>query len=210
MKKMVVAVAAAAMLAGCDEQPDYVSGPSEQDEFVEQQAQANVREALSLEEKDRTVTLAELQRKDPSVKDVYFTYDDRGNKEVHVVKEEADGTKSDSLWPLIGGMATGFALASLMNSNGGASNFASSHRPVMSSPYVEEERRRRQNSSSAAYTTMMMNTQRQAVRSAPSYQAKLNSLNTAPRQVAVSRQSGIGASGGKAAGGGGRGAVGVA
>lgn len=181
-KLSLLAIAATAALAGCE--PAQPSADEER-AYVEDEAQKQVRQTLASDEDDRKKTLAELQSKDPSVKDVYFTYNEKGEKQVHIVKETADGQNSDTIWPLLGGMAAGYMLASAMNSMGGMNNYSQRYQPIGRSTYAEDERRRRMNSASSANTTMMMNSARSSVRSSPNFQSKMSST------VMSSRTSGV-------------------
>jgi hypothetical protein len=181
-KLALAMVASTVLLAGCE--PDQPSA-AEADAYVDDEAQKQVRQTLASDEEDRKKTLAELQSKDPSVKDVYYTYNEKGEKEIHVVKETASGQNSDSVWPLVGGMATGFLLAQAMNSMGGMNNYSQRYRPSSSSSYAEEERRRRVNSASSANTTMMMNQARTSVRSSPSFRSSMTSSVISSRSTGV-------------------------
>lgn len=178
MNKKVIVLAAAtlALLAGCDDSP-Y---PDEEQAYVDEQAGQATRAQMAEDEKDQQAALKELQSKDPSVKDVYYSVGPNGEKQMHVVREEANGQNSDSMWPLVGGAAMGalggYALAKMMNSNsGGYQNYQQNNRALSTQQYDEEERRKRRNTSSAGYTAAMMNNNRAAVRSAPNYQSNMKS-----------------------------------
>ena len=181
-KLALAMVASTVLLAGCE--PDQPS-TAEESAYVDDEAQKQVRQTLASDEEDRKKTLAELQSKDPSVKDVYYTYNANGEKEIHVVKETASGQNSDSVWPLVGGMATGFLLAQAMNNMGGMNNYSQRYRPSSSSSYAEDERRRRINSASSANTTMMMNRARTSVRSSPSFRSSMSSSVISSRSTGV-------------------------
>ncbi|MCO6704761.1 hypothetical protein [Streptomyces sp. CHB9.2] len=181
-KLTLLALAASAALTGCE--PAQPSADEER-AYVEDEAQKQVRQTLASDEEDRKKTLAELQSKDPSVKDVYFSYNEKGEKQVHIVKETADGQNSDTVWPLLGGMAAGYMLASAMNSMGGMNAYSQRYQPVGRSTYAEDERRRRMNSVSSANTTMMMNSARNSVRSSPNFQSKMSSTVMSSRSTGV-------------------------
>lgn len=181
-KLTLLALAASAALTGCE--PAQPSADEER-AYVEDEAQKQVRQTLASDEEDRKKTLAELQSKDPSVKDVYFSYNEKGEKQVHIVKETADGQNSDTVWPLLGGMAAGYMLASAMNSMGGMNAYSQRYQPVGRSTYAEDERRRRMNSVSSANTTMMMNSARSSVRSSPNFQSKMSSTVMSSRSTGV-------------------------
>ncbi|MNQ30231.1 hypothetical protein D3C85_435670 [compost metagenome] len=181
-KLALAMVASTILLAGCEP-----SQPSAEEEsaYVDDEAQKQVRQTLASDEEDRKKTLAELQSKDPSVKDVYYSYNEKGEKQIHVVKETASGQNSDSVWPLVGGMATGFLLAQAMNNMGGMNNYSQRYKPSSSSSYAEDERRRRMNSVSSANTTMMMNRARTSVRSSPSFRSSMSSKVISSRSTGV-------------------------
>lgn len=180
--KLALALVAAAALTGCE--PAQPSADEER-AYVDDEAAKQVRQTLASDEEDRKKTLAELQAKDPSIKDVYFSYNEKGEKQIHIVKETASGQNSDSIWPLVGGMATGYLLAQAMNGMGGMNNYSQRYKPSGYSSYAEDERRRRMNSVSSANTTMMMNQARTSVRSSPNYTSSMS------KTVMSSRSSGV-------------------
>ncbi|MNU72262.1 hypothetical protein D3C71_617170 [compost metagenome] len=180
--KIALALVAAAALTGCE--PAQPSADEER-AYVDDEAAKQVRQTLASDEEDRKKTLAELQAKDPSIKDVYFSYNEKGEKQIHIVKETASGQNSDSIWPLVGGMATGYLLAQAMNGMGGMNNYSQRYKPSGYSSYAEDERRRRMNSVSSANTTMMMNQARTSVRSSPNYTSSMS------KTVMSSRSSGV-------------------
>lgn len=180
--KLAVVAVLGALLVGCEEpQPSA----EEANAYVDDEAQKQVRQTLASDEEDRKKTLAELQAKDPAVKDVYFSYNEKGEKQIHVVRETANGQNSDSIWPLVGGMATGFLLAQAMNNMGGMNNYSQRYRPSGSSTYAEDERRRRMNSASSANTTMMMSRARTSIRSSPSFSSRMSSTVMSSRSTGV-------------------------
>jgi hypothetical protein len=180
--KIALALVAAAALTGCE--PAQPSADEER-AYVDDEAAKQVRQTLASDEEDRKKTLAELQAKDPSIKDVYYSYNEKGEKQIHIVKETANGQNSDSIWPLVGGMATGFLLAQAINGMGGMNNYSQRYKPSGYSSYAEDERRRRMNSVSSANTTMMMNQARTSVRSSPNYTSSMS------KTVMSSRSSGV-------------------
>jgi hypothetical protein len=207
VNKKVIALAAAGlvMLTGCDDQPDY----EEQQAYVDEEAGQATRAQLAEDEKDLQATIKELQTKDPSVKDAYYGVGANGEKQLHTVREEANGQSSDSVWPLVAGAAAigGYALAKMMNQNGGMQQYQQQHPPLQTTQCNEQDRRKCRNSGSAAYTNMLMNNNRSAVRSNPNYQTNMNnrvsqwraSPASAPatyKAAAASRATGIMAGGG--------------
>lgn len=181
--KLALALAVSTViLTGCEpEQPS----PEEASAYVEDEAQKQVRQTMQSDEDDRKRTLASLQAKDPAVKDVYYTYNEKGEKEIHIVKETANGQNSDSVWPLVGGMATGYLLAQAMNGMGGMNNYSKRYTPSGSSSYDEEERRRRRNAASSSNVTMMMANARTSVRASPSFRSSMTSSVISSRSTGV-------------------------
>ncbi|MND14922.1 hypothetical protein D3C81_237570 [compost metagenome] len=180
--KIALALVAAAALTGCE--PAEPSADEEK-AYVDDEAAKQVRQTLASDEEDRKKTLAELQSKDPAIKDVYYTYNEKGEKEIHIVKETANGQNSDSIWPLVGGMATGYLLAQAINGMGGMNNYSQRYKPSGYSSYAEDERRRRMNSASSANTTMMMNQARSSVRSSPNFRTNMSSTVISSRSTGV-------------------------
>lgn len=211
MNKKVIALAAASLviLAGCDDSPDY----AEEQAYVDEEAGQATRAQLAEDEKDLQATVKELQTKDPSVKDAYYGVGANGEKQLHIVREEANGQSSDSVWPLVAGAGAaaigGYALAKMMNQNGGMQQYQQQHQPLQSTQCNEQDRRKCRNSGSSAYTSMLMNNNRAAVTSSPSYRSNMNnrvsqwraSPSSAPatyKAAAASRASGVMSGGGGA------------
>lgn len=193
--------ALAAVLSGCDDAPS----PAEEAAYVDEEAGSTTRAQLAEDQKDLDATVKELQSKDPSVKDAYYSYNEKGEKVLHIVREEANGQNSDSVWPMLGGAAVGalagYALAKSMNSQGGYSNYQKSYPPMSQAHYDEEERRKRRNTSSAIYTNTMMNNNRGYVRQAPTYRQNMTARTTQTRSSfsssgTTSRASGVMSGGG--------------
>lgn len=201
-KVIVLATSALALLAGCDDSPDY----EEQQAYVDEEAGQATRAQIAEDEKDLQATIKELQTKDPSVKDAYYGVGANGEKQLHIVREEANGQSSDSVWPMVAGAGAaalgGYALAKMMNQSGGMQQYQQQHRPLQTTQCNEIDRRKCRNSGSAAYTNMLMNNNRGAVRASPNYQSNMKSRvsqwrtspSSAPpayKAVAASRASGI-------------------
>lgn len=191
--KIAVAVAMGVLLTGC-EVDDSPPSPEEELAYVEEQAATQVRQTLASDQQDLKDTIAELQKKDPAVKDAYYSYNEKGEKELHIVRETADGQNSDSVWPLLGGMATGYLLAKAMTAGGGFQQYSQYNRPSSMSQYAEDERRKRQNSSSSAYTMMMLNNARSNVRSSPTYSTNVKAATMTARSSGIMAGSGARAS----------------
>lgn len=181
MKKAIVAVAvagAALALAGCDYEPTEAEIQAAIDEEAKSQTMSDVAsEDVELKQK-----LIELQKVDPSVKDAYYSYDDNGVKQLHVIKEDpskpaADGTSglSESVWPLVAGLAGGALLANMMNS-GGANNYANRYPPrSYQSGFTREEEKKRRNTYTSSYVNTAMMNNRSSIASSP---ARVSSVRT--------------------------------
>jgi len=207
---LVAGVAALAVLAGCDDKP-YAD---EEQAYVDEQAGAITRKQMGDDEQDRMAALKELQAQDPTVKDVYFSVDENGQKQMHVVREEANGKNSDSVWPMVAsagaGALGGYLLAKAITGSGGVQQYGQQHRPLSTQQYDEDERKRRRGAAGAGYNSWMMNQNRSAVRSSPNFRSNMNtrvsqwrsSPSSAPatvRAAATSRASAVmGGGGGRA------------
>lgn len=208
-KAFLIIGALASVLAGCDQEPT----PAEEAAYVDEEAGNTTRAQLAEDQKDLDATVKELQSKDPSVKDAYYSYNEKGEKVLHIVREEANGKNSDSVWPMLGGAAVGalggYALAKAMNSQGGYNSYQNSHPPMSQAHYDEEERRKHRNTATAGYTNMMMNNNRGFVRQSPTYRQNMASSVSNYRSGGSYSSSGTTsrASGIMSGGGGGRSAA---
>lgn len=210
---LAAGAAALALLSGCDD--SNATYPDEEKAYVDEQAGEATRKQMAADNEDAQAALRELQAKDPSVKDVYYSVNEKGEKVLNVVREEADGTSSNSIWPMVGGAALGalggYALAKSMNQSGGYNQYQQQHQPMTSTRCDNrDERRRCRNGGSAAYTTALMNSNRAAVTSSPNYRQNMQSRvsqwraspNTAPATVKAAASSRVNAA--MSTGGGGR------
>lgn len=223
MKKSIIGLAiAAALLSGCDDSPT----PDEQQAYVEQEAGSKVRAQLAEDEKELKSALAELQKADPSVLDLYYTISSTGEKQLHIVRKEdsasspttaptvaASGSTpvsqpqaqsqsnvSDMIFPLVGGLAAGALITSMINSGGGVRGYAAQHPPASSSMYQEEERRKQRNVGTAGYSTALMSRSRASVSSSPNFSSNMRQSVSSSR--AISSRSGAIFSGSSARAGG--------
>src|SRR5690606_19948995 len=81
------AVALAVGLAGCDSNSDdYLTANN-----AHAEANKLTLDQLNKEKETRSRLLAQLQQKDPSVKDVQFVLDEEGKRTVRVAREGEDG-----------------------------------------------------------------------------------------------------------------------
>lgn len=201
MSKKLLALGAItlAVLAGCEQSP-Y---PDEEQAYVDEQAGSATRQQMAAESEDLQKALRELQSKDPSVKDVYYSFNERGERVMHIVREEANGQSNVSVWPVLGGMAAGalgaYAMSQMMNNSGGYQNYQRSHTPYSSQQLTPKEEKERRNSYGSYYASSVMNTNRNAVRNSPNFQSNMNtrvnqwraSPNSAPATVQAANTSRI-------------------
>lgn len=87
-------------------------------------------------------TLRQMQAKDPSIKDVYYTYDEQGNKVLHVVQENKDESgqsrMSEFMWGLAGGVTGAMLLNAFMN-RGGVQGMAQQFQPRSRNMYTPSQ-----------------------------------------------------------------------
>lgn len=167
---LALAVAMSISLAGCDDSPS----PEEEQAYVDQQAQAAVRTQLATDEKDLKTALAQMKQADPTITDAYYGMDGHGQKEVHVVHQNAQGSSgfSEMVWPVVGGMAVGALAANIMHS-GSLSHYAASSPPRSYADYDDEERKRRRNVGTSGYASSLMSSSRNTVYNAPAFNTNM-------------------------------------
>lgn len=173
MKALAVAIGSI-VLMGCDQQsPNF----TEFDDKDLTTIDSNVRVALNQEQEELKKALADLQAKDPSVKDVFYTVNEAGEKVLTVVREAADGTMESSVFPFVAGMLLGNMIGN-MNAAGGYSSYHARHKPY-NYRYPSSDYRKRKNAAIASYTTYTRTTVTRAYKSTPSYQSRLSARSSA-------------------------------
>lgn len=207
MKKTVLAAAitaASVLLVGCEpEEPSQ----EEVQAYVDGEAQKVVRTKMAADEAELKDALVQMQSVDPSIKDIYYAIDDKGNRVLHVVHTNssssdpastgstspqpsggqqavADSSVSDMVWPMVGGMAAGALAASMMKS-GSLSSFSHQNPPMSNRVYREEERRRERNVATSGYVNSMMGGARNSVRSSPNFKSSMRSTVISSRSSAI-------------------------
>jgi PBP1b-binding outer membrane lipoprotein LpoB len=182
-------------LAGCDGEE-----PSTDDvhDYVEQETKSQTMESISKEEVELKKSLEELHRTDPSVKDLYYSSDENGGRQLHVVRDaptkESASSVSETVWPILGGVAAG-ALVSHMISSGGVSNYTRSNPPFSDSYYSQEDQRKKKNEYTSGYVNSMVAQNRTRLYASPG-------LSSNVRAAVSSRSSGVFASSSSARSGG--------
>lgn len=108
MKSNLIAVTLAGvgslLLAGCQDSGadmGITKNPTPDGGVDQQTLQANILNEINADQAQARELLRELQKNDPTVRDVYFSMDGNGNKVVNVARENPDGTittwQSDAL-----------------------------------------------------------------------------------------------------------------
>jgi len=156
----VALTAGAALLSGCEQE---ISG-KDMEAYVEDTAKSETMAQVAQEDTDLKDNLAKLQAKDPSVKDAYYAVNDKGEKELHVVTENAQNPEKveNSVWPIVGAMAGGAVLGHMLSS-GGANNYVRQYPPQSSGYYAREDEKKNRNTYTSSYVGNVMATNRASV-----------------------------------------------
>jgi len=174
----VVASTALLALTGCEQEPT----DAEIQAAIDEEAKAQTMSDMASEDVELKQKLLELQKVDPAVKDAYYSVDENGVKHLHVVKEDpskkdengASGM-SESVWPLVAGLAGGALLMNMMNS-GGSSAYANRYPPSSyQSGFTREEEKKRRGTYTSSYVNTAMMNNRSSIASNP---ARLSSVRT--------------------------------
>ena len=200
MNKTIIALMIASIaLAGC--------GKSDEEIRQEQAAQAaqleliaaqNAKQQQEADELELAGVIAELKKGDPLIKDAYYGYNEKGDRVLHVVRDnppepvqaqapyqqgangqpviinnqpaqQAASGVSESVWPLLAGAGAGMLLAQAMNSSGGYNNYQQSHRPYSNSYYSDNDYRRERVKVVNNYKTVVVKQNYEVVRNNPVY-----------------------------------------
>lgn len=132
MNKVYISLASILLLQGCDsERP-----PSDDEilKYIDQRAAELNQKQLNSESAELEQIKKQLQEKDPSVTDVYYTYDGE-QKQLHVVSSKGETEEtSNFVWPLVGGLAAGYLVGQMLSA-GSVSNYASHNPPARYNSY---------------------------------------------------------------------------
>lgn len=200
MKKSLIAIlVASTILAGCGESDSEKAARIAQEQAIaEQVAQEEAAKQQAAEEEELRKIVAELKKGDPLVKDAYFGFNEKGERTLHVVRDNppqataastpaapgqpivinqapaASSGISESVWPLAAGLGAGMLLANAMNSNGGYNNYSHNHRPYSSNNYdnYDNYNRSRTTVINNYHTTTIKNVRKEVTKT-PTYQARL-------------------------------------
>jgi predicted small lipoprotein YifL len=119
LKHAALLVAVAASLTACDEESPVMVDPLA---TAADQADidAQTRTQLNKDDAELKEELAKLQAKDPSVKDLYYSIDANGNKQLHIAREVPDQQNptvivmQDSVTPMAQGMLLNMMMMNMM------------------------------------------------------------------------------------------------
>lgn len=210
LSHLALAIALAAMV-GCEDQEarDRAALQAEMDAM----AGGQVQQQLNSEEAELKKYLGQMQAQDPKIKDLYYSVDANGQKQLHVVREKEEeqpvemipaevpssaiaagvapqptqqASPSSGVNDFVWGLAGGMTAAMLVNSfmnNGGMSGMTRSYPPSFSSYYYEEERRKRRNMATSGYVSYVNTTTRTRVASSPTFQAKKAAITSRSSSV---------------------------
>lgn len=215
MKKSIIAmVVASVVLTGCGPSDAELAAQKAADQkawleqFQAQQAQEEadlnkqLAEKKNAEDAELAGIVAELKKGDPAIKDAYYGFNDKGERTLHVVRDEskdqpqqaqqgyqqgangqpviinnqpaqaASSGVSETVWPLLAGAGAGMLLANAMNSSGGFSNYSQNHRPYSNNYYNDSDYRRERTRVVNNYRTVVVKETRDTYRQSPTYQQK--------------------------------------
>ncbi|AXF53076.1 MAG: integral membrane protein [Caudoviricetes sp.] len=178
----------ALMLTGCESEADKQSNIN-----------AATRSALNSDDAELKKALADAQAKDPSVKDVYYSVDENGQRQLNIVREVKDPKTGESsmmndMLPLLGGMAAGMLIANAMSAGGG---FNRGYQPSRSYSSQAEYRRKKNYATSGYAGYVRSNTSKGYAKNPSAYKA----TNVAGRHSGAFSSSSSARSSGYSAGG---------
>jgi len=141
-------------LAGCEPQDDPEATPADEADI-----DSAARTKIASEEAELKEELTKAQEKDPSIKDMYYSADDDGNKVLHIVRElppqQGQPPQShDSAVPMMQGMVLGMLMSNMMN--GGYGNYARQYGgsgTYNSRSYNTSDARRQRNMATGSYSS---------------------------------------------------------
>ncbi|MND22808.1 hypothetical protein D3C80_131940 [compost metagenome] len=204
-KTFIALMVASIVLTGCGKSDEEIRQEQlAQQAQLELIAQQNAKAQQEADDLELAGIITELKKGDPLVKDAYYGYNEKGERTLHVVRENppqpvqqpqyqqgangqpviinntqpaASSGVSESVWPLLAGAGAGMMLANAINSGGGYNNYQQSHRPYSNSYYNDDSSYRRERTKVVNnYHTTVVQKTRQTVRANPTaYQNRLGS-----------------------------------
>ena len=116
IEKLGVVTLIATSLVGCDQQTEQ----EQMESYVRDEAAAQASAALNRDraELDEAIRIAKAQ--DPRVVDAYFTFNEKGEKQLNLIREKEDGSgeMENFLMPMLIGMMAGQMLSNMFSSPG--------------------------------------------------------------------------------------------
>lgn len=207
-KTLIALLVSSIVLAGCGKSDAEIQAEqAAQAAALEQIAQQNAKQRQEAEDAELAGVVAELKKGDPLIKDAYYGYNEKGDRVLHVVREnppepvqaqapqyapgangqpviinnqpaqQASGGVSESIWPLAAGVGAGMLLAQAMNSSGGYNNYQQSHRPYSNSYYSDNDYRRERTKVVNNYHTTVIKQTREVVRKDPVYKQRASDIS---------------------------------
>lgn len=197
-KTLIALLISSVVLAGCGKSDSEIA--AEKAAYaanLEQIAQQNAKQQQEADELELAGVIAELKKGDPLIKDAYYGYNEKGDRVLHVVRDnpvqpqapqqqyaqqgangqpviinnqpaqQAASGVSESVWPLLAGAGAGMLLAQAMNSGGGYNSYQQSHRPYSNNYYNDNDYRRERSTTVNNYRTTVVQQTRSQVRSNP-------------------------------------------
>lgn len=222
-KTFIALMIASVVLTGCGKSDEEIrQEQAAQAAQLELIAQQNAKAQQEADDLELAGVIAELKKGDPLIKDAYYGYNEKGERTLHVVRDnppqpvqaqpqyqqgangqpviinnqpaqQASGGVSESIWPLAAGVGAGMLLANAMNSGGGYNNYQQSHRPYSNNYYSDNDYRRERVKVVNNYHTTVVKQTREVVRTNPTYQQQAR-LNSVQRPVVPAVKPNTGAS----------------
>lgn len=114
MEKLGLVALIATSLVGCEQQSEQ----ERMESYVRDEAAAQATRALNADRAELDDALRTAQAQDPRVVDAYFTFNEKGEKQLNLIREKDDGSGEveNFLMPMIMGMLAGQMLSSLFSS----------------------------------------------------------------------------------------------
>lgn len=197
-KTLIALLISSVVLAGCGKSDSEIA--AEKAAYaaqLEQIAQQNAKQQQEADDLELAGVIAELKKGDPLIKDAYYGYNEKGDRVLHVVRDnpvqpqapqqqytqqgangqpviinnqpaqQAASGVSESVWPLLAGAGAGMLLAQAMNSGGGYNSYQQNHRPYSNNYYNDNDYRRERSTVVNNYRTTVVQQTRTQVRSNP-------------------------------------------
>lgn len=198
-KTFIALMVASIVLTGCGKSDEEIrQEQAAQAAQLELIAQQNAKAQQEADDLELAGVITELKKGDPLIKDAYYGYNEKGDRVLHVVRENppepvqaqpqyqqgangqpviinntqpaASSGVSESVWPLLAGAGAGMLLANAMNSGGGYNNYQQNHRPYSNNYYSDNDYRRERTQVVNNYHTTVVKQTRETVRTNPTYQ----------------------------------------